>query len=48
LVDFAGEFAVGPLVHGTIASQSFWIYTGVAFALVALLSLFATPAHPRR
>ena len=29
---FAGQFAVGPLVHGPIAWQSFWIYAGVALA----------------
>jgi len=42
---FAGEFAVGPLVHGPIAWQSFWIYAGVALALVALVLLFTTPAR---
>jgi MFS family permease len=42
---FAGQFAVGPLVHGPIAWQSFWIYAGVALALVALVLLFTTPAR---
>jgi MFS family permease len=42
---FAGQFAVGPLVDGPIAWQSFWIYAGVALALAALLLLFTTPAR---
>ena len=42
---FAGEFAVGPLVHGPIGWQSFWIYAGVALALVAVVLLFTTPAR---
>jgi MFS family permease len=29
---FAGQFVVHPLVHGTIAWQSFWIYAGVLLA----------------
>ncbi len=42
---FAGQFAVGPLVHGPITWQWFWIDAGVVLALVALLLLFATPAR---
>ena len=45
---FAGQFAVGPLVHGPIAWQWFWIDAGVALALVALLLLFMTPATHER
>jgi MFS family permease len=42
---FAGQFSVGPLVHGLIGWQSFWIYSGGVLALVALLLVFATPAR---
>jgi MFS family permease len=40
---FAGQFAVGPLVHGPIAWQSFWIYSGGALAIVACFILMVTP-----
>ena len=40
---FAGQFAVGPLVHGTIPWQSFWIYSGGVLAIVACLILIVTP-----
>jgi MFS family permease len=45
---FAGEFAVGPLVHGLIAWQSFWIYAGIVLALIAFLLLVTTPTRPDR
>jgi len=41
---FAGEFAVGPLVHGLIGWRSFWFYAGGALATLAVLMLVATPA----
>jgi MFS family permease len=41
---FAGQFAVGPMVHGPMAWTSFWFYAGAALAAVALLMLIATPA----
>jgi MFS family permease len=41
---FAGQFAVGPLVHGVIGWQSFWFYAGGALAAVAVLMLVVTPA----
>jgi MFS family permease len=41
---FAGQLAVGPLVQGPIAWQSFWFYAGAALAVVAVLMLIATPA----
>jgi MFS family permease len=41
---FAGQFAVGPLVHGLIAWQSFWFYAGGALAVLAVLILVATPS----
>lgn len=42
---FAGQFAVGPLVHGQLGWQSLWIYAGAALAVVALLLLVATPSR---
>lgn len=45
---FAGQFAVGPLVHGPIAWQEFWIYAGVLVAVVAVLVLIVTPARHER
>lgn len=42
---FAGQFAVGPLVHGTISWQWFWIYAGVALAIIAFAILIATPGR---
>lgn len=42
---FAGQFAVGPLVHGPMAWQSFWFYAGGAVAVVAVLMLVATPSN---
>jgi MFS family permease len=42
---FAGQFAVGPLVHGAIAWQSFWIDAGIVLTAIALLVLLVTPAR---
>jgi MFS family permease len=45
---FAGQFAVGPLVHGPIAWQHFWFYAGVAVAVVAVVAvpmLIETPSE---
>ena len=39
----AGQFVVGPLVHGTIAWQDFWIYAGVLVAAIGLGVLLVTP-----
>jgi len=38
-----GQFAVGPLIHGTISWQHFWIFAGLALAVVAVLIWVATP-----
>lgn len=40
---FAGQHFVGPLVHGPIAWQSFWIYGGLLLAALALGVLIVTP-----
>ncbi len=42
---FAGQFVVSPLVHGPITWQSFWLYSGVLFAIVAVFVLIATPRN---
>ncbi len=40
---FAGQFAVGPLVHGPITWQAFWIYCGVLLAIIGFIVLMVTP-----
>src|SRR5262245_7769407 len=42
---FAGQFTVGPLVHGPIAWQSFWVYSGFLLAIVAACILIVTPGR---
>jgi len=40
----AGQFAVGPMIHGLITWQQFWIFAGIALAVVAVVVLIATPS----
>ena len=40
----AGQFAVGPMIHGLITWQQFWIFAGVVLLVVAVIVLIATPA----
>jgi MFS family permease len=40
----AGQFAVGPMIHGLISWQQFWIFSGIALLIVALVVLIATPS----
>jgi MFS family permease len=40
----AGQFAVGPMIHGIITWQQFWICAGVALLVVAGIVLVATPS----
>jgi MFS family permease len=40
----AGQFAVGPMIHGFIAWQQFWVFAGIALLVVAAVVLLATPA----
>jgi MFS family permease len=40
----AGQFAVGPMIHGLITWQEFWIYAGIALAVIAVVVVIATPA----
>ena len=45
----AGQFAVGPMIHGLISWQQFWFTAGGVLLVVALIVLIATPAgHDRR
>lgn len=39
-----GQFAVGPLIHGVIGWQQFWIVAGAAFVVLAVVIVIATPA----
>ena len=41
---FAGQFAVGPLIHGATTWQQFWLVAGAALALVAVLLWVSTPS----
>lgn len=40
----AGQFAVGPMIHGLISWQQFWFIAGGVLLAVALNVLIATPA----
>lgn len=45
----AGQFAVGPMIHGLITWQEFWLIAGAALLVVAVVVLIATPAgHDER
>ena len=41
---FVGQHSVGPLVHGPIGWQSFWIYSGLVAAALSLGVLLITPS----
>jgi MFS family permease len=40
----AGQFAVGPMIHGLITWQQFWIFAGIALLVVAFVVLISTPS----
>jgi len=40
---FAGQFVVGPLVHGVATWQEFWLYAGVLLILLSVLILALVP-----
>lgn len=44
----AGQFAVGPLVHGTLIWQQFWIYAGMLTLVIAAAMLVVTPRREGR
>jgi MFS family permease len=39
----AGQLAVGPLIHGPVTTQTFWVLSGVAVVLTALALVLITP-----
>lgn len=40
----AGQFAVGPIIHGVITWQQFWWLSGLGLFVIAVLVFLATPA----
>ena len=40
----AGQFAVGPMIHGLISWQQFWIIAGILLLVVAVMLLISTPS----
>ena len=40
----SGQFVVGPLIHGLLSWQQFWIFSGIALAVVAVGVVIATPS----
>jgi len=40
----AGQFAAAPLIHGPIAWQQFWLYSGVVILVIAVAMFIATAA----
>jgi MFS family permease len=45
----AGQFAVGPMIHGILTWQQFWFISGVALLVLAAVILVATPSgHDNR
>ena len=43
----AGQFVVGPLVHGTISWQQFWIYAGMTALVISAVMWVVTPREKR-
>jgi MFS family permease len=45
----SGQFVVAPMIHSAIDWQQFWIFGGVAAAILAVIVLVVTPSgHPAR
>ncbi|PKU23038.1 MFS transporter [Telmatospirillum siberiense] len=45
----AGQFTVGPMIHGLISWQQFWIFSGIALLILATIICISTPAgHDRQ
>jgi MFS family permease len=40
----AGQFLVGPMIHGLMTWEQFWSVTGAALAIIAIVVMMATPA----
>jgi MFS family permease len=45
---FAGQFVVGPLVHGPIGWQAFWLYAGLLLVILGAATLALAPAGEHR
>ena len=45
---FAGQFVVGPLVHGPIGWQVFWLYAGLLLVILGAATLALIPAGEQR
>jgi MFS family permease len=45
---FAGQFVVGPLVHGPIGWQAFWLYAGLLLVILGAATLALAPAGDGR
>jgi len=45
---FAGQFVVGPLVHGPIGWQAFWLYAGLVLVILGAATLALVPAGEHR
>ncbi|MDB5977388.1 MAG: transporter [Nevskia sp.] len=43
-----GQFVVSPLIHGSISWQHFWLAAGAVAAVLAVVTLVATPREPER
>ena len=43
----AGQFAAAPLIHGPIAWQQFWLYSGVVILVIAVAMFMAAPREDR-
>ena len=41
---FAGQFVVGPLVHGVVTWQEFWLYAGVLLVILSVVILALIPS----
>jgi len=39
----AGQFAVGPMIHGPISWQQFWLYASLFTAVIAIAMVLVTP-----
>jgi MFS family permease len=43
----AGQFAVGPLIHGTLGWKGFWVATAIACLAIGMALFLITPAESR-
>ena len=43
----AGQFAAAPLIHGPLAWQQFWLWSGVVILVIAVAMFIVTPREDR-